>query len=110
MARGSMSSTPQNKVQVVKVKPVDVYQGLRVLESGLESGQKVVVEGIQLVRPDQIVEPQEVPLTKYIRAETTTATGDQRFNSSISRIPGLEPDAVASRRIPSRRTRPDKQK
>ncbi len=100
-----------NKVQVVKVKPVDVYEGLRVLESGLESGQKVVVEGIQLVRQDQIVEPQEAPLTKYIRAETTTATGDQRFNSSISRIPGLEPDARRKPTHPvTKDTAPDKQK
>ena len=30
--------------------------GLRVLESGLEAGQKVIVEGIQLVRPGQDVE------------------------------------------------------
>jgi RND family efflux transporter MFP subunit len=82
-----------NKVQVAKVKPVDVYQGLRVLESGLESGQKVVVEGIQLVRPEQVVEPREVPLEKYIRTETSTTTGDQRFNSGISRVPGREPDA-----------------
>ncbi len=48
-------------VRVVRVKPVDVYQGLRVLESGLESGQKVIVEGTQLVRPDQKVEPVDAP-------------------------------------------------
>jgi membrane fusion protein (multidrug efflux system) len=82
-----------NKVQVAKVKPVDVYEGLRVLEAGLESGQEVVVEGIQLVRPEQVVEPHEVPLEKYVRAETSMTTGDQRFNSGISRVPGLEPDA-----------------
>ena len=32
------------------MSPVDDYQGLRVLEAGLEAGQKVIVEGIQLVR------------------------------------------------------------
>ena len=42
---------PGDEVAVVRVKPVDTYQGLRVLESGLEAGQRVVVEGIQLVRP-----------------------------------------------------------
>ena len=66
-ARGSSSSTRQNKVEVAKVKPVDDYQGLRVLESGLEAGQKVIVEGIQLVRPGQVVEPVEVPLEKFMR-------------------------------------------
>ena len=54
-----------NKVQVAKVNPVDDYQGLRVLESGLEAGQKVIVEGIQLVRPGQEVKPVEVPLEQF---------------------------------------------
>ena len=45
-----------NKVEVAKVRPVDEYHGLRVLESGLEAGQKVIVEGIQLVRQGQVVE------------------------------------------------------
>ena len=63
----------QNKVEVAKVKPVDQYRGLRVLESGLEPGQKVIVEGIQLVRPGQIVEPTEVPLEQYIRDDRGAA-------------------------------------
>src|SRR6202035_2699158 len=41
----------ENKVQVAKVQALDNYKGLRVLESGVEPGQKVIVEGIQLVRP-----------------------------------------------------------
>src|SRR5208283_2428974 len=46
----------QNKVQVAIVKPLDTYQGLVVLESGLKDGEKVIVKGIQLVRPGQTVE------------------------------------------------------
>ena len=44
---------PGDEVAVVRVKPVDTYQGMRVLESdsGLEPGRRVVVEGLQLVRP-----------------------------------------------------------
>src|SRR5262249_17914008 len=57
----------QKKVAAAKVKPIDQYRGLRVLESGIEPGQAVVVEGIQLVRPDQVVEPTEAPLEQYIR-------------------------------------------
>jgi RND family efflux transporter MFP subunit len=41
----------QGKVALAMVKATFVYQGLRVLESGLQPGQKVVVEGLQLVRP-----------------------------------------------------------
>src|SRR5262249_2925548 len=73
----------QSQVQVAKVSPVDTYQGLRVLESGLEAGQRVIVEGIQLVRQGQAVDPKEVPLDKYIRTEDATVNVDQRFNSKI---------------------------
>jgi hypothetical protein len=80
-----------NAVRVVRVNPVDVYQGLRVLDSGLESGQKVIVEGIQLVRPGQKVEPVETPIENYVRVETEMPNIDQRFSSKVSRLPGMEP-------------------
>jgi len=79
-----------NKVQVVKVSAVDVYQGLRVLDAGLEPGQKVIVEGIQLVRPGQVVDPVLSPLEKYIQAEPSSDLGDSRLNSPIARIPGMD--------------------
>jgi membrane fusion protein (multidrug efflux system) len=79
-----------NTVRAVRVQPVDVYQGLRVLESGLESGQKVIVEGIQLVRADQKVEPVDAPLENYIRVNTAISNIDQRFTSKVSRLPGME--------------------
>jgi membrane fusion protein (multidrug efflux system) len=79
-----------NKVQDVKVSAVDVYHGLRVLESGLEPGQKVITEGIQLVRPDQVVDPVPSPLERYIQAETTSESADRRFTSRISRVPGMD--------------------
>ena len=50
----------QNKVRVAVVKPLDVYQGLVVIESGLNEGQKVIVKGVQLVRPGQTVKTEEV--------------------------------------------------
>jgi multidrug efflux pump subunit AcrA (membrane-fusion protein) len=34
------------------VKASITSEGLRVIDSGLEPGQKVIVEGIQLVRPN----------------------------------------------------------
>jgi membrane fusion protein (multidrug efflux system) len=105
-----------NTVHVAKVDPVDVYQGLRVLESGLEAGQKVIVEGIQLVRPDQVVKPVDAPLETFIRTETSTATADQRFNSRVSRIPGLEPEAsprptspATKGTAPESKAKPDRQ-
>ena len=75
----------QKKVEVAKVKPVDQYHGLRVLESGLEPGQKVIVEGIQLVRIGDAVEPVEVPLEKYIRE--TEAPIDRSTGASSAPSP-----------------------
>jgi RND family efflux transporter MFP subunit len=82
-----------NQVQFAKVKAVDVYQGLRVLESGIEPGQRVIVEGIQLVRPGQVVTPDEVPLDRFIHTGTPALNVDPRYNSRISRIPGMESQA-----------------
>ncbi len=90
----------ENKMQVVRVKPVDVYQGLRVLESGLEAGQKVIVEGIQLVRADQKVEATDVPLDNYIRTETSASNVDRRFSSQVSRLPGAEAEPSQSQSNP----------
>ena len=76
-----------NKVQVAKVTPVDDYQGLRVLESGLEAGQRVIVEGIQLVKQGQVVEPVEVPLDQFRNTAPPALDDDLRFDSQVSRLP-----------------------
>jgi membrane fusion protein (multidrug efflux system) len=39
------------KVEVVPVKASFTVEGMRVIDSGLEPGRAVIVEGIQLVRP-----------------------------------------------------------
>ena len=77
----------ENKVRAVPVKPVDVYQGLRILESGLEPGQKVIVEGIQLVRPDQTVTPVDAPFENYQRPDSDLPNAERRFSSKVSRLP-----------------------
>lgn len=81
---------PANKVQVVKVIPVDDYQGLRVLESGLEAGQKVIVEGIQLVRPGQEVKVVEASLEQFQQIGPRPFNADPRFSSKVSRLPGMD--------------------
>jgi RND family efflux transporter MFP subunit len=62
----------QNKVQPAVVKPLDVYRGLVVLESGLAEGQRVIVRGIQLARPGQEVKVEEADLEKFMRPESPT--------------------------------------
>jgi membrane fusion protein, multidrug efflux system len=83
----------QNKVQAVKVKPIDHYRGLRVLESGLEPDQRVIVEGIQLVRTGQAVTATEASLESYMRETEVPDTLDRRFYSPITRMPGITSDA-----------------
>jgi membrane fusion protein (multidrug efflux system) len=78
----------ENKVSVAKVGVLDSYRGLRVLETGLEAGQRAIVEGTQLVREGQTVEVKSMPLENYISEELPDLPGDPRFNSPISRLPG----------------------
>ncbi len=78
----------ENKVDVAKVSGVDTYRGLRVLESGLEPGQRVIVEGVQLVRQGQKVDATTTPLEKMMTEEAPALPGDLRFNSRVSRVPG----------------------
>src|SRR5205814_3823508 len=51
----------QGKVAVVPVRATLTYEGLRVLESGLEPGQPVIVEGLQLVRAGMTVKTEPAP-------------------------------------------------
>ncbi len=83
----------ENKVDVVKVDPVDSVKGMRVLDSGLAVGQRVIVEGIQLVRQGQKVDPTEAPLESYIREGSRISSLDRRFSSAVTRMPGGPPDA-----------------
>jgi hypothetical protein len=82
---------PGGTVREQNVSAVDVYQGLRVLESGLDAGEQVIVEGIQLVRPGQPVKTTAEPLEKYRKSATLDYNADRRFTSKISRVPGLPP-------------------
>jgi RND family efflux transporter MFP subunit len=45
----------QGKVKVIPVRATFTHEGLRVLESGLQPGQPVIVEGLQLVRTGMTV-------------------------------------------------------
>ena len=55
----------QGKVAVVPVRATITYEGLRVLESGLEPGQAVIVEGLQLVRAGMTVKAEPAPADAF---------------------------------------------
>jgi RND family efflux transporter MFP subunit len=52
----------KGKVASVGVRASFTYEGLRVLESGLQSGQQVIVEGMQMVRSGMAVKTQPAAL------------------------------------------------
>ena len=82
---------PQGKVAVAPVRATFTHEGLRVLESGLQPGQQVIVEGLQLVRtgmtvktrpasPDAPTGPEGPPSTtpgrRRLRGGEPRPTGD----------------------------------
>jgi multidrug efflux pump subunit AcrA (membrane-fusion protein) len=51
----------RNIVERVPVKTIDTYQGLTLIESGVSPGQKVIVDGVQLVRRGSKVQAEVQP-------------------------------------------------
>lgn len=61
-------------VVVQKVNAGRAYQGSRIIHDGLEAGQKVIVEGLQLVRPGIPVKAEPAKLPQPVHKEGTEAT------------------------------------
>ena len=68
------------------------YEGLRVLESGLEPGQSVIVEGLQLVRPGMTVKTEPAPPDALRRDRA--GPGRQRSTDEAAQEPA---EAAATR-------------
>jgi RND family efflux transporter MFP subunit len=66
---------PQGKVSVTPVQATFTYEGLRVLESGVEPGQLVIIEGLQLVRAGMTVKTE--PAQPDAATAAPTAGGDR---------------------------------
>jgi multidrug efflux system membrane fusion protein len=63
----------QNKVQYREVQLGSAQEGLRVVSAGLKPGERIVVNGLQRVRPGDAVEPHAVPMAGL---EPTTQTSE----------------------------------
>lgn len=61
----------ENEIEKRGVTIGQLIDGLRVIESGLAAGEKVVVNGIQRIRAGSIVDPQEAEMAAF----TATALG-----------------------------------
>ncbi len=53
----------QGRAQYREVRPGDLYDGLRIVESGLAAGDRIVVNGMQRVRPGDRVSSRVVQMT-----------------------------------------------
>jgi len=52
----------ENRIQYREIKLGDLHDGLRVVTDGLKSGERIVVNGLQRVRPDDIVQANTVKM------------------------------------------------
>jgi RND family efflux transporter MFP subunit len=67
----------QHKVQYRKVSTGALFAGLRVIDSGLDTGDVVVVNGLQRVRPGVEVNPQKVAMSYRLdRADKALVEND----------------------------------
>ena len=87
------SAAHEGKVEYRKVKLGRLYDGLRVIKEGLADNEKVVVSGLQRVRPDIQVKFKDVPMPMAAPAPTAADP--------------TKPNAAGSGSVPISRTQPD---
>jgi RND family efflux transporter MFP subunit len=68
----------KNEVNYRAVKTGRLYGGLRVIESGLATGEKVVVNGLQRVRPGAKVEPKLAEMPHHSVTASTNSSPKKR--------------------------------
>jgi RND family efflux transporter MFP subunit len=90
------SSAHEGKVEYRKVKLGRLHDGLRVVKDGLADNEKVVVSGLQRVRPDIQVKFKDVPMPMASPAGTEAdPTKPQATGSGSAPISRTQPDAPA---------------
>jgi membrane fusion protein (multidrug efflux system) len=77
----------QGKVAVLPVRASLTYEGLRVLESGLEPGQPVIVEGLQMVRAGMAVKTRPASAESLTGSESPAAMPGGAAPSTAAKPP-----------------------
>lgn len=72
----------QGKVAIVAVRASFTHEGLRVIESGLQPGQDVIVEGMQMVRNGMTVKTQPAALDNSTGSEGSAAKAADEKNKT----------------------------
>jgi multidrug efflux system membrane fusion protein len=60
-----------NKLDYRQVSLGDWVDGLRVVTNGLKPGDRIVVDGLQRVRPGAVVDPQPSPMSAVVQASAS---------------------------------------
>ena len=81
------------KVAIQRVEAAETYEGLRVITQGLEAGVKVIVEGIQLVRPGLQVKTEPYHLARPARNQSDRDSS----HATASETPKTAPASPASK-------------
>ena len=71
-----------NKVEVRLIRSAALHDGLRVIDDGLQAGERVIVNGIQQVRPGITVEPKLVDMPRSGFGSQKSEVGGQRSEVS----------------------------
>jgi RND family efflux transporter MFP subunit len=66
-------------------------EGLRVVTSGLEGGERVVVNGVQFARPGAPVDPQPADTPEAVAGATLSAEGAEGMPEADAPAPGPDP-------------------
>jgi len=54
-----------NRVNYRAVTLGPVVNGLRIVRSGLQKGERIVIDGLQSVRPGQVIVPENVAMERH---------------------------------------------
>ncbi len=71
-------------------------EGLRIVRSGLNKDDTIIVKGLQRVRPGSPVAPEAIPMASE---ETLAALAQQRQALEASNLPQVAPDKAAPVRL-----------
>lgn len=71
-----------NKLSYREVKLGSQVQGLRVVESGLAPGERIVVNGLHMVQPGAVIKPREVPMAAGPAAAANKASSADEASSA----------------------------
>ena len=85
-----------NKAQYRAVQIGRAFEGLRVIESGLAVGEKIVVNGLQRVRPGSVVKPELVSMVPDLAASPAAPALTPAPVAVSPAAPALTPAPVAA--------------